>query len=173
MNKILKYELFSLAFVCVFGILLHFFYDWSNHSSFVALFSAVNESVWEHLKLLFFPSIFTWFLALFLHINEGNYLSIKLKSIIIGMIFIVVFFYTYTGIIGKHYAILDISSFFVAAIISMIYTLKKYNPNKEINIYKDYSIILIITVLFFAFTFKPIKINLFYDFTQNIYGIKT
>lgn len=171
MNKILKYELFSFAFVCVFGVLLHFFYEWSNYSPFVALFSAVNESVWEHLKLLFFPSIFTWFLALFLHINGCNYLSAKLKGIIIGMIFIVVFFYTYTGIIGKHYAPLDIGSFFVAALISSVYTLKKYDSSKETNIYKDFFIILVIAVLFFTFTFKPIRINLFYDFTKNVYGI--
>lgn len=170
MNKILKYEIFSLVFVSIFGVLLHFLYDWSNYSLLVSLFSAVNESVWEHLKLLFFPSIFTWFLALLLGFKEGNYLSIKLNSIILGMIFIITFFYTYTGIIGTHYALLDIGSFFIAAIISFIYTIKHYNQNKNNNEYLNYFIIFIITLSFIVFTFKPLRINLFYDFTQDIYG---
>lgn len=171
MKKILKFELFSLAFVFVFGVLLHFFYDWSNNNVFVSLFSAINESIWEHLKLLFFPSIFTWFLAKVLHIGDGNYYKVKLNGIILGMIFIVIFYYTYTGIIGVDYPILDISSFFIAAIISLLYTLKKYNEFENHNIYISYLIIILISTLFFVFTFKPLHINLFLDPVEKKYGI--
>ncbi len=171
MKKILKYELFSLAFVCVFGVLLHFFYDWSNNNIIVSLFSAINESIWEHLKLLFFPSIFTWILAKILHVGDGNYYKIKLNGIILGMIFIVIFYYTYTGIIGKDFAILDIGSFFIAAIISCVYTLKKYDEFGNCNIYVSYLIIVLISTLFFVFTFKPLHINLFLDPIEKQYGI--
>ena len=37
------------------GTLLHFLYDWTNESILIAPFSGVNESTWEHMKLLFFP----------------------------------------------------------------------------------------------------------------------
>lgn len=171
MKTILKFEFFSLAFVSVFGILLHFSYEWTNSNLIVALFSAVNESIWEHLKLLFFPSIFTFFLARLLNIGNGNYYKVKLNGIIIGMIFIVVFYYTYTGIIGVDYPILDISSFFIATIISELYILFKYDEYKFHNIYISYLIIILICTLFFVFTFKPLHINLFLDPLEKKYGI--
>ena len=39
------------------GTLLHFLFDWTGGNAVVALFSAVNESIWEHLKLLFYPMV--------------------------------------------------------------------------------------------------------------------
>ena len=56
-----------------------------------------------------------------------NYLCIKFKSILLGLLFIVIFFYTYTGIIGKSFAIIDISSFFIAVFISHYYSYKNIN----------------------------------------------
>ena len=38
------------------GSALHFLYDWLP-SPLTALFSPINESVWEHLKLLFWPML--------------------------------------------------------------------------------------------------------------------
>ena len=43
------------VFTIITGTLLHFVYEWSGESLFVGIFSPINESVWEHLKLLFFP----------------------------------------------------------------------------------------------------------------------
>ena len=37
------------------GTILHFLYDWTGESILVAPFSGVNESIWEHMKLLFWP----------------------------------------------------------------------------------------------------------------------
>ena len=48
---------FILA-VAILGSLNHFLYDWTGGSSFAALFCPINESPWEHLKLLFFPFLF-------------------------------------------------------------------------------------------------------------------
>ena len=41
--------------VFVLGTLAHFVYDWSGQNSFIGLLTPVNESTWEHMKLLFFP----------------------------------------------------------------------------------------------------------------------
>lgn len=56
---------FILA-VAILGSLNHFLYDWTGGSSFAALFCPINESPWEHLKLLFFPFLFVtlWTAAL-------------------------------------------------------------------------------------------------------------
>lgn len=58
-TKIKKYQIISAIFVCIAGTLLHFTYEIFGKNNFIASFSAVNESVWEHLKLLFFPLLFT------------------------------------------------------------------------------------------------------------------
>ena len=64
-NKFLRFQIFSLFFTYVLGTILHFTYEWSNENSIVALFSAVNESTWEHLKLLFFPMLITIIIGYF------------------------------------------------------------------------------------------------------------
>ena len=46
----LKTNLFRFIFISVLGVLLHFTYEWSGDNAVVGLFSAVNESTWEHLK---------------------------------------------------------------------------------------------------------------------------
>lgn len=47
----------GILFVLVTGTLSHFLYDWSGRLPVVGLFAPVNESVWEHMKLLFFPML--------------------------------------------------------------------------------------------------------------------
>jgi len=39
------------------GSLLHFLYDWTRHSRLVAVFGAVNESYWEHIKIAVWPTL--------------------------------------------------------------------------------------------------------------------
>ena len=41
----------SVIIISIVGTLSHFLYDISNHNRIVGLFSAVNESTWEHIKI--------------------------------------------------------------------------------------------------------------------------
>ena len=43
------WQLGGFAFTAVFGTALHFLFDWSGKNTVVGLFSAVNESIWEHM----------------------------------------------------------------------------------------------------------------------------
>ena len=49
------WQLAGFIFTGVAGVLLHFLFEWTGKSIFVAPFAAVNESIWEHMKLLFVP----------------------------------------------------------------------------------------------------------------------
>lgn len=64
-NKIRNYQIFSVIFTFILGTLLHFTYKLSGENVIVASFSAINESVWEHLKLLYFPMLLTLIIRLF------------------------------------------------------------------------------------------------------------
>ena len=54
MNTLNKYMILGTIFVSVLGSLAHFFYDWTNNNAFVGLLTPINESTWEHMKLIFF-----------------------------------------------------------------------------------------------------------------------
>ena len=62
--KMKKIFIWSAIIVSILGTLLHFAYDWSGQNTLVGLFTPVNESTWEHMKLIFFPTlivnIFIW-----------------------------------------------------------------------------------------------------------------
>lgn len=63
-KNILKLELFNTIFILISGVILHFTYEWSNNNQLIGTFSAINESTWEHLKLLFFPMFITTILVI-------------------------------------------------------------------------------------------------------------
>lgn len=54
MEKSTKKLLLCYLAAAVLGVLLHFLYQWLP-SPILALISPVRESVWEHVKLLYFP----------------------------------------------------------------------------------------------------------------------
>jgi len=172
-KKLLKFQIYSATFAIILGTILHFTYKWSNNNTFVALFSAVNESTWEHLKLAFFPMLIFCIIGHFIFKNIfPSFLCSKTIGIFIALSFTVVFFYTYTGIIGTNYAIINILSFVIAILLgeflTYILTLNNMSCNKIIYL----TILIILTVLFILFTFNPPKINLFKDPIYNGYGIQ-
>lgn len=100
-----------------------------------------------------------------------NYLYVKIQGIILSLIFIPVFFYTYTKILGSNIIILDILSFVVAIIIGNYFSYKRFNI-KKYNNYFSIQIIIFLILCFSIFTFYPPHINLFKDSIHNTYGIK-
>lgn len=164
-KNIFYFEIMNTIFIFILGTLLHFSYQGNIVSS---IFSSVNESTWEHLKLLFFPMLISTILGTYYY--GKNYLYIKSKYIIYSLITMVIFFYTYTGIIGSNYPIIDISSFYIIIIIFQIKSYKAFINNQQNN--KIYSLLLVIfLILFIIFTFNPPKLNLFKDPIKNTYGI--
>jgi hypothetical protein len=170
--SILKLEILSGIFVMILGTLLHFTYEWSNNNLFVGVFSAVNESTWEHLKLLFFPMLISTIIGYFYTKNSvSNYLCAKTKGILAALLFIIIFFYTYVGIIGTNFAILDIASFFVAVILSEYISYKKIKSKSPCNNLVSSIILLILLICFIVFTFFTPHIGLFKDPVTNMFGI--
>lgn len=171
-RSILKFEVISTIFIILIGALLHFTFDWSNQNPIVGTFSAVNESVWEHLKIVFFPFLLTTILGyLYTKPLTNNYICAKTKGILLTLSFIVVFFYTYSGIIGNHYPIIDIISFIVAIIVGEYYTYKNIKFNSPCNIFISIIILLTLSISFLTFTFNTPHIGIFKDPTTNTYGI--
>ena len=148
-NKILKFTIFSGIFVMILGTLLHFTYEWSGNNTFVASFSAVNESTWEHLKLLFFPMFLTTILGYFYFRKiSSNFLCAQLLGILTAILFTITFFYTYTGIVGTNFAFVNISIFFVAVVLGELVSYKILVSDFKCNFIIFYNTI---TNLFYYF----------------------
>ena len=170
--KIKSYQIVSAIFVCILGTLLHFTYEFFGENIFIAVFSAVNESVWEHLKLLFFPMLFSTIIGYFyIQKNAPNFLCSKTLGIITSMLFIIIFFYTYTGIIGKSIVFIDIASFFIAVILGEYLSYKLMISNFKCNNILAIIILMIILICFIVFTYFSPNIGLFKDPLTNQYGI--
>lgn len=172
LKKLLKFHVISFIFVSILGTLLHFAFDFFNSNPVVAIFSSTNESTWEHLKLLFFPMLLSTIIGYFyLGKDFKNYFCARAIGIVSGLAFIIIFFYTYTGIIGTNYAILDISSFFIAVIIGEYRSFKEMLSFSDCNKTLSIGTILILLICFALFTYYPPKINLFKDPVTQSYGI--
>ena len=52
-----KVLLISFFVISTFGTLLHFTHGWFKKGILLHVFSALNESTWEHMKLLLAPTI--------------------------------------------------------------------------------------------------------------------
>lgn len=171
--KKLKYaELIGIVFTIIVGCLLHFAFEWSGNNQFVALFSAVNESTWEHLKLLFFPYLIYAILE-YIYIGKEypNFVTAKCIGVICGLVLIPILFYAYTYILGTNYFILDISIFIIAVIVSYIVSYNiLLNTDFKLNIICAL-ILIFITIAFFIFTFNPPMCFIFLDPITNSYGI--
>ena len=150
------WQLMGFAVTSLMGTLLHFMYEWLDKAIWIAPFSGVNESTWEHMKLLFFPMfIYAIIQSLFFRDYKGLW-CIKLKGILLGLILIPVIFYTYNGAIGKSPDWLNIAIFFICAAIAYIYESRQLNKEIVPCLSPKAALVLLcfIALLFVIFTFK-------------------
>ena len=112
-RRLFFWELAGFLFTGALGTALHFVYDWSGRAPAAAVFSAVNESTWEHMKLLFVPVfLFSVIQMGFLGRDCPHLLWCRALSALAGLALIPVLFYTYTGVLGYHVVWADIAVFF-------------------------------------------------------------
>ena len=151
------------------GTILHFLYDWTG-SVWVAPFSGVNESVWEHMKLLFWPLfLFALVQRLFFREQE-NFWRVKLWSILLGLLLIPVLFYTYNGAIGKSPDWLNIALFYICAGLVFLFEHRAFGTVCQPCRF-SFAALWLLGALFVVFTFAPPRIPLFQDPLTNLYGL--
>ena len=113
-RNISLWQFSGFATVSLLGTLLHYLYEWSGKNRFVAAFAGINESTWEHMKLLYFPLLIFAIIQSFFFKDRKDFWCVKLAGIIIGLTLIPVIFYTYNGIFGKSPDWINIAIFFVS-----------------------------------------------------------
>jgi len=112
-------EIIGLVFSMIIGTIGHFLYDWSNSNVLFGFLFAKNESTWEHIKLGVTP-IMLWTIIELLTSNLNCLLFAKFISIIVFMLLLLVFYYTYKYIFKKNNMFYDIALFYVCLAISFV-----------------------------------------------------
>ena len=167
------WQLMGFAVTSLLGTLLHFLYDWLGRNVLIAPFSGVNESTWEHMKLLFWPMLLYALLQSLFFRDRQDFWCVKLRGILLGLILIPVLFYTYNGVIGHSPDWINIAIFFVSAAISYLWETKRFQREDMPCKFPKLSLFLLFTVavLFAFFTFFTPTLGIFLDPLTGTYGI--
>jgi hypothetical protein len=173
-KQIRKWELIGIAVIACVGALMHFAFEWSGELRPVGVFAAVNESVWEHLKLTYWPTLL--YAALSYRKLKGmtdNFTAAKAASIYVMPAAILALFYAYTAITGGENLVADIVIFVVAIALGQLVSYRiMVLPQLSRRLYILAIVGLVALGLLYAlFTFYPPQAQLFRDSVTGTYGI--
>ena len=173
-KSIVFWQVMGFIFVSVVGTIMHFVYDWSSHNVAVGMVSAINESIWEHIKLLYFPMlVFTLIENKFLKYEYKNFWISKAVGFLIGILLIPALYYTYTGAFGIKADWFNIMIFFITTAIVFFIETKIIKSSREYRVSPTVlkAFILILGALFLIFTIYTPKAPLFRDPLNGTYGL--
>ena len=166
------WQLMGFAVTSLGGTLLHFLYDWLGKAWWIAPLSGVNESTWEHMKLLFWPMLLFAVAESFFFREREDFWCVKLRGILLGIVLIPVIFYTYNGVIGHSPDWINIAIFFLSAAASYLFETKLFwgipiaCKRKKLAI----SLLCAIALLFVLFTFRTPTLDIFRDPLTGSFG---
>lgn len=171
-KSIPNWQVAGFLFTAILGTFLHFLFDLTGGSIIAALFSAVNESIWEHMKLLYYPMLIFALIEFFAWGREcRSFWCIKLVGILTGIVLIPVLYYTYTGILGISASWFNITIFFIAAAVVFWLEAKLFEKQLDCPVpAAAFALVCLIAVIFTVLTFVPPHIPLFRDPLTGTYG---
>ncbi len=160
-----KKNIFMIIFLFLLSFLWHFMYDWFP-SVLTSIFFPVNESIWEHMKIIFYCLLIGSVLE-----KKGNnyYLNILVKPLV-GVLFYLIIFIPLYLIFGESMFISLSLMLFTYIIMELLGI--KISKQEELNIkVLPIIIIILISILFSILTFYPLHNFLFFDSVKLSYGI--
>lgn len=171
-----SWHIAGAIFTAAAGTVLHFVYDWFG-SDIAVMFGAVNESTWEHMKLLFFPMLVFGIAEYFAYgKKQKGFLPIRTASVCLSLLLIPVIFYTYTGAFGKSTTLVNLALFYFSVFAGWFFSYRQLKKSRRIFLslcaeLLSYAVLLGLLVCFFSFTKNPPQIPLFRDPVSGTYGL--
>jgi len=162
-----------IAFILAFP--LHFLYD-KFPNILTSIIAPVNESIWEHMKIIFGCVMLSGVIQkIYIIKKKLNYKNVCISNFIAAIasmpIFLCLFLPIYN--IFGHNIVITLILMFITFLISQIITIIIINLDTNLKLENATIIFVIIVYLIFAyFTYNPIKIDLFKDPMNSSYGIK-
>ncbi|MDH5695088.1 MAG: DUF6512 family protein [Dehalococcoidia bacterium] len=173
-RSILKWELVGIVVISILGSVLHFAFEWSGNREPVGVIAAVNESVWEHFKIAFWPALFyAIFEYQFFRRFTNNFMIAKVTGIYVMPIAIAILFYSYTAALGEEILVVDILIFVIAVALGQLTSYKMLTIRRLPQWSGKVGLVLVIVlaIAFGVFTFYPPHLPVFRDAATGAYGI--
>lgn len=155
---------------------MHFLYELSGHHLLVGLFAPINESIWEHMKMVLLP-MFLWWTVYYVIVHNKIYVLKRcwfggaFIAVTISLVIIPIGYYSYTHAFGVESVLIDVLILFIAIVIGQVAGLFFYHSGKTMNERLAISILCIYILLFIFFTLYPFPIPLFTDSLTGKRGI--
>ncbi|MDE6744420.1 MAG: hypothetical protein K2J95_11125 [Lachnospiraceae bacterium] len=165
MKHLKQYTIIGIIFVLIAGTLAHFLYDWTGKNHIVGLFTPINESIWEHMKLLFFPMLIYSLIMILKFRREYSCITSGLCfGILTGALLIPLFYYAYTYILGNNVFIIDISIYILSIVIAF-WLSYKLTLSHRLESYTSIlgMLVSVLFVCFLVFTYRPPETTIFQD----------
>ena len=161
----IKRNIISFLIIGALGTIFHFVYEWTNDNTFAGCFFPVNESIWEHLKLYFYPALIYYSAEYFVtKPRSENYTSQIAISIYAAFASTLIIYYLYYGILGFNLDFLNITIFFISVIV-LIITRNKIDNSQKFNTKNSKITFLILLViqgfLFAVWSYNPPSLGIF------------
>ena len=164
----------GIVLICIIGTLLHFVYEWSGHNKIVAIYAAVNESTWEHIKICLTPTILWSLYDGFVYGLHPNYLIAKSLCLLTIIVLIPILFYSYFPFTKKSILPIDVVCFYFTVTCSQLVFSYFIHLDALPFIYVYLSAILLFLELgcYFFLSFQPFKNFIFEDPISHKYGLE-
>lgn len=168
-----KIKIINVVFLFLLSFLWHFMYDWFPNNIFALVFP-VNESIWEHMKIIYYclllGSVLEFYLCKKNNIKINNfYIEAMVKSLL-GVIFYLIVFIPLYLWLGES-MVISIGLMLVTYVF-MEYIGYKILVGEELNINILPVIIIVLgCIMFVILTFYPLHNFLFFDEVKFGYGI--
>lgn len=169
-----KIKIISIFTTLIITTISHFMYDLFPNTLF-SIFFPVNESIWEHMKMLYTSFLINGILEYFIikktNIKVNNLIFNSFISSILSIIIYLIIYLPFYYTIGNNEIVIFTTLILDIIIVNIIsYFILK---NKELNLKKISIILIIITYIIMIYlTYKPPKFSLFIDPVTNTYGIQ-
>lgn len=170
-----RIKFIGVIVIFLLTILYHFLYDWLPNPVF-SVFFPVNESIWEHMKLLY-SGIFTWgvieyFILRKKGISYRNFFSTLFLEMVTSIMIYLIMYLPLYNVFGEN-MVISIGLLIVVIILEEIFSYYLFSYSKENRILNRISILFIVLgfVVFLCFTYDPPRNYIFYDIVSNKYGI--
>lgn len=154
----------AFIIIGIAGTLWHFIYDVTNNG-FLGLIAPVNESTWEHFKILFYPTLIYSVIEYFrLEKRPENYISASVIGLFAGLLSIVSLFYTYKGILGFDVTFIDILIFFISLLIMLLVKAFIIRNGLFPSLFSkivSLALIVLMIILFSVWSFSPPSLGIF------------
>ena len=164
----------SVVIIFALGTLAHFLYDLSHENKILGLFTAVNESTWEHIKIAITPTLIWSLTDGYFYGGNPNYFTAKLTSLTILAFFIPFVFYSYTRISKKPLLPVDILTFLAAIVLAQLtfFAIINLPPFPFISSYLSAIGTFIFLGAYMTLTLMPLKEAIFKDPITGQYGFR-